>query len=340
MTNRQLATQATLALLGLSAAYLTWQRGSALEPGEVLVVDIGRGELARVRFDDQEKPTWVELSMANESGAFVSVELAPQDKAGGLPGKDQAMTRSPQRLVRGSEAATTLFRSFTPLRASRALGVLDARKLADLGLDAAKKKRITLTLQGGVRSFAIAPAPPGGSEPYLRDESNGQVYLVARSLLSDFQAAASLLVERRLHAFKMEESDHILVDHGPKRKDFVVTRAEGGIRIAAAASPDQPDATAKTWHDRVFSLWPLEVLGKDEVPAEGAPQIDVRVEYRTHGRSLGFVEIARPAALASSKERPKDGKDTLFARSEQTLGWFKLSMDAQTLAGDLDRLLR
>jgi hypothetical protein len=339
VTNRQLGAQAALALLGLSAAYLTWQRGPDLEPGEVFVVDMGRGELTGVRFEDQEKSTWVELSMtSDQTGSFVSVRLSPQEKV--LPGKDKAMTKTPERLVRGSEAAATLFRSFTPLRASRALGVLDAGKLKDLGLDAAKAKRITLALRSGPRTFAIAPAPPGGNEPYLRDESNGQVYLVARSFLSDFQSAVSMLVDRRLHAFKVEEADRIFVQHGSKKKEFVVARGDGGIRIAAAASPDQPDATAKTWHDRIFSLWPTEVLGKDEVPAEGTPQVDVRVEYNVRGHSLGFMEIARPAAIESTKERPKDGKDTLFAHSEHTLGWFKLSMDAQTLAGDLDRLLR
>lgn len=338
MTNRQVALQGTLALAGLCAAYFTWQRGVELAPGEVFVVDVGKNDLSQVRFDDREKPdkaTWVELiRAADETGSFTQVHLSAQEKP--APGKEQAPIKVPERLVRGSDSADKLFASFAPWRASRGLGVLDAARLKDLGLDA-PKKQLTLTLRNGKRSFAIAPAPPGGSEPYLRDEASGQVYVVSRSFLSDFQTASSLLVERHLHGFKVEDADRVSIQRGAKKKDFLVSRGEDGVRLSPLATPDKPDSAAKTWHDRAFALWPMDVLGKDEAPAEGAPQVDLRIDYSKRGRQLGFVEVAKVPAVTTGSE---GAKDTLFARSERTLGWFKLASDAQSLLGDADGLLR
>jgi hypothetical protein len=344
--------QGTLALAGLCAAYFTWQRGVELAPGEVFVVDSNKNDLSQVRFEDEDtnakdaakdaakppkptQPAWVELvRTSDENGSFVQVHLSAQEKP--APGKDLPPIKTPERLVRGSDAADKLFASFAPWRASRGLGILEPARLKDLGLDA-PKKHITLTLRNGKRIFAIAPAPPGGSDPYLRDEASGQVYVVSRSFLSDFQTAASLLVERHLHGFKVEEADRVSIQRGAKKKDFLVSRGEDGVRLSPLAAPDKPDTTAKTWHDRAFGLWPMDMLGKDETPAEGTPQLDLRIDYSVRGRRLGFLELAKVPAVATGSE---GAKDTLFARSERTLGWFKLGADAQSVLTDADGLLR
>ena len=339
MTYRQVAWQGGLALGALVLAYFTWQRSPELASDEVFVVDIGKNDLVSARFDDQEKSTWVQLGRsADEAGPFILVDLGPQEQpaSGRQPQAAGTTKKTPERFVRGNEAAEKLFASFAPLRASRSLGILPVDKLKDLGL-ASTQKRIALVLRNGKRSFAIAPAPAGGSEPYLRDEASGQVYVVARSFLSDFQTATSLLVERHMHAFRLEEADRIAIAQGTTRREFLVSRGEGSVRLAPVGAPDKPDASLKTWHDRVFSVWPIEVLGKDEVPAEGSPRIELRIEYILRGRRLGFVEIGRVAAVATTAE---GAKDALFARSERTLGWFKLAADAQNLLKDGQGLLR
>ena len=298
MTGRQVLVQGGLATAALAAAYLVWQRAPELAPDEAIALDIGKNDLVSVRFDDQDKKTWVELTRsADDNGPFVTVHLGPQDKpATPKPpdrdkdkdkdkDKEKGEAKTPERLARGSDAADKLLASFTPLRASRALGVLGQEKLKELGLDATTK-RITLALRNGKRGFAIAPAPPGGTLPYLRDETSGKVYLVARALLSDFQAAASLLVERRLHAFRVEEADRLRVSVGTQAREVVVFRSNEQTRLALASTPAEPDAALKTWHDRAFSLWPTEVLGKDEIPIEGSPQSGA--SYR--------LFVSRPAA--------------------------------------------
>ena len=343
MNLRPVAVQGGLALGALVLAYFTWQRGPELATDEVFVLDVGKNDVVSARFDDQEKSTWVELGRSSDAaGSFVSGRLGPQDqpvapkppsKSPGAGAKAETK-KTPERLVRGGEAAEKLFANFAPLRASRGLGILSAEKLKELGLDNAKK-RITLVLRTGQRSFAIVPAPAGGSEPYLRDEQSGQVFLVARSFLSDFQTAASLLLERHVHAFRLDEADRLAVTLGSTRREFLISRGEQGVRIAPAGAPDKPDSSFKTWHDRVFATWPVEVLGKDEVPAEGSPQVELRVEYSLRGRRLGFIEMGKAESVASAAE---GAKPPLFARSERTLGWFKLAAD--TLLADGQALLR
>ena len=337
MSFRQVAVQGGLALGALALAYVTWQRSPELAADEVFVVDIGKNDLVSARFDDQEKATWVELGRAaDESGTFISVRLGPQEPPSKAPDNivKADAKKIPERLVRGSDAADKLIERFAPLHASRGLGILPVAKLKDLGLDNAKKQ-ITLVLRNGQRKFALAPAPAGGSEPYLRDEQSGQVFLVNRAFLSDFQAAASLLVERHAHTFRLEEADRMTVSQGATRREFLISRGEGGVRLAPVSAPDKPDSAFKTWHDRVFSAWPVEVLGKDETPLEGAPQVELRVEYSVRGRKLGFIEIAKAADVATPSE---GAKSPLFARSERTLGWFKLAAD--TLLADGLTLLR
>lgn len=342
MTVRHVTIQGCLALAALILAYTTWQRSPDFGNDEVTIADFGKNEIQSVRFDDTEKSTWVELARDTDaSGAFVAVRLGPQDKTparkpdAGAPA-NPADQKTPERLLRGSDNADKLLDRLAPLRGSRGLGILDAAKLKELGLES-PGKRITVRLRSGQREFAIAPAPPGGGDPYLRDEANGQVYVVNRSLLSDFQTASSLLVERHLHAFRMDELDRIAISQGSRKLELAVLRGENGVQLAPAGSPDKPDATAKTWNDRAFSLWPSEILGKDETPTEGAPQVSLRVDYGLRGRALGFVEIAKVPSVSSNAE---GNKDLLFARSERTLGWFKLGSDAQNLLADADKLLK
>src|SRR5437870_1813437 len=119
-----------------------------------------------------------------------------------------------------------------PLRVFRALGTPDAVKLKDLGLYTTKKN-IELVGRGARRRFAIAPAPPGGSDPYIRDEQDGRVFIVSRGILSDMQAASVNLVERRLHSYPIEDVDRILITAGAKTKEFRGSRIGElpGIRL-------------------------------------------------------------------------------------------------------------
>jgi hypothetical protein len=343
MNARSVGIQAALAFLALVFAYATWQREPELQASEVFVLDVTRTDLQKVRFEDKEAKTWVELARdKDEAGSFITVRMSGFDNTaagGAVPsGHAPVVLKMPERMVRGSDTAMRLFERFAPLRGKRALGVLDAGKAKELGLDKAQKY-LEITARGWKRRFAIVPAPPGGSDPYIRDVQDNRVYVVDRPILTDLQAATSNLVDRRLHMFRIEEVDRLVITGGGKRQEFKASRIENfpGIRLAPMGAPEKADATLKNWHDRIFGLFPTEVLGKGEVPAAGAPIVALKLEYFSRGRLIGWAEIARTPPPAQSSGTPST--PDVMVRSERTLGWFKLGGDAQTLLTEGETML-
>jgi hypothetical protein len=346
MSPRSVAIQGALALLALVLAYATWQRPPERQAGEVFVLDITKNDLEKVRFEDQEAKSWSELARGkDDEGSFITLRLSGFDSTGvAMPaGHPGIALKQPERLIRGNETADRLFERFAPLRAQRALGVLDASKLKELGLDKTKKF-VEISARGWKRRFAIVSAPPGGDSPYIKDVQDNKVYVIPRQALSDLQSATTNLPERRLHRFRIEDVDKLVIEGAGKRRELVATRIEDfpGIRLAPAEARDKPDATLKNWHDRVFSLFPTEVLGKDEVPTGGAPARVLRLEYFSRGRRIGWTELARGSApgqnVSSAAGAPPPAVPT-FVRSEFTLGWFKLGPDTQALLTEGETLV-
>jgi hypothetical protein len=341
MNARAVGVQGGLALAGLLSAYFTWQRQPELAVGEVFVLDIPRSDLERVRYEDQETKSWSELVRdKDDNGTFVDVHMSGSDASGiAMPsGHPSVPIKVPERTVRGNEAANHLFEKLAPLRAARALGTLDAAKLKDLGLDTTKK-HIEVVARGARRRFAVAPAPPGATDPYVRDEQDGRVYIIARSILSDLQSASVNLVERRLHSFPIEDIDRVVVTAAGKKKELRASRIDQmtpGIRLAAPGS-DKFDETAKNWHDRVWNLFPSEVMGRGENPTSGAPKTTVKVEYFSRGHALGWVELGKDAPANESSAQP--ASTVSYARSDFTLGWMKLPADAAALITEAETLV-
>jgi len=249
--------------------------------------------------------------------------------------------KAPERELRGNETAQKLlFERFAPLRATRALGALPADKLKELGLEAPKKK-IEVTARGTKYTLLVGTSPYGASEPYVRDERDGKVYVLAGTVLGDLDGAAIRLVDRGLHAFKQNEFDAITVAAGAKKREFVQTNLQTptGTKLAAKASPDKADETAKNWHDKLWRLMVLDALGKGELPANGTPTVALRVDYARKGQARGFVELARlqpppPANATSTAPPPAE----LYARSERTAGWVKLAATADDVIKDGEQL--
>jgi hypothetical protein len=340
MTGRAVAVQGGLALASLITAYLTWQRQPELQAGEVFVVDLAASDLEKVRFEDTDIKSWSELIRdKDKNGPYVQLHTSGSD-ASGVPmpsGHPSVPIKVPERTVRGNEGATNLFAKIAPLRATRALGSLDAAKLKDLGLDTTKK-HIEIVGRGTRRRFAIAPAPPGGSDPYIRDEADGRVFVIRRDILTDLQSASVNLVERRLHSYPIEDVDRIVITANGKTKEYRGTRLGElpGIRLSPPGS-EKADETAKNWHDRVWNLFPSEVMGKGEVPTAGQPKVAIRVEYFSRGHALGWVELARDAPPAESSAAP--ATNVTYARSDFTLGWMKMPADAGALITEGEKLV-
>ncbi|MCU1280609.1 MAG: hypothetical protein JWM53_4155 [bacterium] len=321
MNVRGAAVQSGLAALGLVVAYTTWQREPERAPGEAIVVDVNKSDVQKVRFDDGAGKT-VEMTQRKEGRdeePRVWLSLGPDLKA-----------KKPAREVPGNEGAERLWEKFGPLRATRALGALKADKLKELGLDAPKKK-LELTARGVKHTFAVGSSPFGVSDPYVKDEQDGRVYVLGGGVLGDLESASVRFVDRQLHAFKPGDYDSVTISAGGKSRTLHVPPAENAF-AAKMINPKtgKPDDLAKNWHDKVWRTMVSEVLGKGEMPPKGTPEVACKIEYGWHGKPKGFVELARvaPAPVASNAPPAADQIDD-WARSEHTASWTKLPASSE-----------
>lgn len=313
MNVRGAAVQSSLAAIGLVAAYATWQREPERAPGEVVVVDVNANDVTKVRLDDGNGK-WVELDRRKEGDEpRVWLKVSADDKK---------KPPAPERELPGNEGATRLWDKFAPLRATRALGTLKADKLKELGLDNTKKK-LELTARGVKHVYDVGTSPFGVSDPYVKDEQDGRIYVLGGGVISDLESAGIRLVDRALHAFKPGDWDALVVSGGGKTRTLTQPPSENPFAAKLLGKNGKPDDMAKNWHDKLWRMMVVEVLGKGEKPTSGEPAVDCKVEYRWRGKQKGFIELGRvtPPAVASNAPAPAP---EIWARSERTAGWDKL----------------
>jgi len=357
MKARGAAVQGTLALLGLAAAYATWQRpGDKAAGGDLVVLDLARSDLQRIRYEDgpklielerredgTERGLWLHLATREAAGdggavgAGAGLPGATTDRsadAGVVAGRadggtaaDRASaaaptreTKQPDREVRANDAAEKLFDRFAPLRASRSLGVLDDAKRRELGLESSKKRLEVFARGGRHASYVVAVSALGAGAPYLQSDQDKRVYLLSGSIATDLDTASTRLVDRRLHSFKPADYDSLLVKVDDRQRELLQLPAEGSQpqKLASTKTPTKPDEFARNWHDRIWRLVVTEVLGKSEVPSSGEPKVAIRIDYRYRLKPVGWIELSHPRT-ATSGPAPE-----IYARTEHTAGWVKV----------------
>lgn len=358
MNTRGVALQGALAALGLLAALFTWQREPEGQPGEVTVLDISKRALQKVRYDDatqfvelfreKDGDLWVRLGDkpkppppaapkadggvtdggvaggATDAGASLVAKTGPGD-AGTPPPTAAAAPPpppAPPREFRASQNAESLFARLAPLKGSRALGDLDAKKLAELGLVNSPRK-LTFTVDGREQTLVLA-SPQGvawGSPYALRED--GKVFLLGSAVLPDFESGMTRLVDRRLHTFEEGDYDSFTVTQGKNSRTFVVNgKPPGAVTVAPKSTPDKPDEFVHNWHDRIWRTVAMDAMGRGEEPPSGAPEEVVRVEYRKGDKPLGYFAIAR------------GDKGEFFVKTEHTAGWIRFHTGMDTLANE------
>ena len=325
--------QVGLAAVGLVVAYTTWQREPERKAGEVVVIEASLGDLDKLRYEDAsgKEPKWVELERRKEADGphpWMRISARPEQK-------------QPERELRGNESAQKLFDKFAPLKGSRALGVLPPEKLKEVNLDA-PKKRIEVTVHGQKRVLLVGISPFGVSDPYVRDESDGKVYVLGGSVVSDLDSAGIRLVDRQLHDWKPAEFDHVKITSGDRSKELTQIPGETPAATKLADKTGKSDDMAKAWHEKLWRVLVSEVLGKGEVPKSGEPVLALRVDYRERGHDKGFVEFGRvqlPATPESTPATPAKPTEEIYARSESTAGWVKISVAAEDLLKEAPKVV-
>lgn len=341
MKLRSTAIQGGLALVGLVAAYLTWQRPPEQTKADaVTVVSATKQSLDRLHFEDGTK--FIDVTRKTEGGSRLWVTLgflpgkAPvfdagvaelvsldggQADGGALAKLTPPPEPPPTRETYANDRADSLFAKFTPLEAQRALGTLPKEKLDELGLVGSERK-LDVYVAGVPRSFVVSKPVSGIIGSYVQDVKSGEVFLLQSSVFSELDPGSTLLVDRRPHAFKQAEFDKFVVKVDGKDTAFVQTNAEipQTAKVAREASPDKPDELAKNWHDKVWNrLIVTEVLGRGELPKAGEPQVQLRIDYSARGTPKGWLEVGA------------DPSGGTWMRSENTASWVSVHQGAGEL---------
>ncbi|RKG98568.1 hypothetical protein [Corallococcus carmarthensis] len=355
MKARDVAVQGVLAGVALVAAFLVWQREPSRAPGEVTVEDAQASALDRIRYDEEarfvelfrdpqdrdtvwvrlgSKPAKPEVGPGTTDGGVArpgpgdagmdAGALATVDTDAGTPASPAPVP--PPRELRGNDVAQKLFARFAPLRAQRDLGVLDDTKLNEIGL-AKTERGLTLTFDGTPRTFRLAAPASGWGAPYLQRTSDGHVFLLGPAQLTDLEAAASRLVDRRLHTFDVDGFDRVVITTGTTSRAFVASgKPPGAVQLSPVDAPATPDDFARNWHDRLWRLTPVDFLGRGEAPPGLAPTPAFRVEYQRGGKTVGELSMA------------KASDNSWYARTEFTPGWARMGGGLELLAEDAVKL--
>lgn len=330
-----------LAVLGLAAAWGVAQRGPETGADAVVVLEAVRKDVQSVRYEDAAHAVELRPREGVGDGAVWVKTVTKAAPAGagavdaGLPdaGESEAPDAGtgappptpPDRELPGNELAQALFRRFSPLSAARGLGVVEPAKLPELGLDAPERALVVGLRDGEVR-WEVGASTLGLTSPYLRDPRTGKVYLLGGGIITDLDAGATRLVDRRLHTFSSQDYDGVRVTRGGRTRTFQVSRGEPGSPARFLDEAGKADDFARNWHDRLFRLVTAELLGRGEAPPGGEPEVGLRVEYFRGKAALGHVEMAFT-------------KDAGWARTEFTAGWARLTGNLVGLEQEADRVL-
>lgn len=331
MTGRSVALQGGLAAVGLIAAFATWQREPERAPGEAIVIDAPKNDVSRIRYQDDENHNILALERKREGGedvVWLHLEELPkpnQPEKPGDPAPPPTPPSTPPRDVRGNADALKLADRFAPFVSPRAFGTQDKAKLPELGLDE-PKRHLEVVVRGETRKYDVGIAMHAqNSEAFLRDQRDQRIYLMPRGLLGEL-GNGKRLVDPRLHTFDSKEFDRIVVSAGGKKRELLHQGRENFSNegYASVKTPDKRDQMAKNWHDSLWRTFPMEVLGKDELPKGGALKTGLRVDYFEKGKNVGWIEVARLEGGGPNTSGGGDATDLLYARSEHTVGWTHL----------------
>ena len=340
MKARSAALQGGLAVAGLIAAYVTWQRPAESSKKEsVVLVEATKSSLEKVRYEDGVRSVTVEkkdrllVSLAYLPGKRpvfdAGVEVILEIDAGVDAGVDGGVLRvssrpaepTPDRTVFANDRADTVWAKLTPFEGTRALGQLPKEKLEELGLTNSDRK-LELTVSGLPHRFTISRPLSGIIGSYAQDEKTGEVFLISSSLFNELDPNSQLLVDRRLHLFKPSEFDAFTVKAGEKSASYVQTGAEipQTAKIAKAGSPDKAEELVKNWHEKIWNrLIVTEVLSAEEQPKAGAPQVQLRLDYALKGQPRGWLELGFDPGGAT------------WARSENTPSWVSVHQGSEEI---------
>ncbi len=258
-------------------------------------------------------------------------------------GKDDMIVERKQLAFKGNASADKLLAAVAPFRAKRKLGA-EVADLAELGLDE-PGATLTVVTASGEHTYELGQTVFGGDSRYLRDTSDGQIYLVDARVLRPLMSAQTSLVDRALFPGSLADIDEVEVEGAPGTVRLVQhNRADRQAAYWSIGPDGERSEPAQAWLRKLMRARVQSFLAgePDTVGVElSAPvlTLTIRGEDGTHQVRIYKGppppdEQNAPAATPGASE-----PEAWYARSTYSRGWVRLyKTQAADVAHDLDSL--
>lgn len=334
-----------LGLLGLASALAlsVWTKDDEAPKPNVEQVQVWGGAPAQVQkitFEGKNRKVRIEA----RSDGLGTYYVTHVDKEEPAPGSDPhpphghsapkpplapKPTKKEQLSFISVKSGAELVKSLAPLSALRSIGKIDAKRNEEFGLDK-PEGTIKVTIGGREHALVIGGATPGGGERYAKYLGNDEVFAVPGDIAQSLMFAESRLLERELHAFKLEEVTRVKISKGGKSRDL--TRIKD--KTDSWGDPtqgDKLDQTAGNWMAKLGRLRVQEYVEKPAKPLKPEDAV-VRVDYYESGKSIGFIELFKV---------PGEKGNDYLARTEYGRWFVKvLTTTAEQIENDLGSVLK
>ena len=335
--NRSVIIYATLLVASLTWAYVTWTHEGELDPDEAVIILDGKPEgLVTVVYDSEKVD--VTLSMySDDLGRYGWAEVVPKaDPDAETPASDNPHAPPPPdtspSAFKVGKSGDTMLAGLAPFTAKRRLEGVDEDQLADLGLDPAEAT-LTIAREGrDAKTYELGGNAFGGVNVYVRDPTDGKLYLVDAKLIAPLRAAKRTLVDRTLFAGALKDIRQVAIGQDARSVTFVHKNPDDpSARFWAQEGEDSADPTAAAWLDKALKLSAAEYVADADAPTDLAVVFSMTIDS---------AEQKVPVTVRVLRGINEDGDDTFFAKSEHTRGLVRLHRSlAAEAAADIESAL-
>lgn len=233
--------------VALVGAYQTWtHEGERDLSGSVLILDVDQDELASVEFDGPKSKLVLEIR-EDDTGAYVWGTFSSVGAEEDAPVTSESFKVGP--------SGETLVEGLAPFGAKRVLEGVDDSKLAELGFGD-EQSTLTFRREGkDPQTYEVAGKIYSGRNRYVRDPSDGTVYVVAANIVQQLEAGRTTLPDRALIGDEVADIETITVRGGEAHATYSQNNPDDrAARFWALTGSSDPSPAAAGWFDKMLQL--------------------------------------------------------------------------------------
>lgn len=349
----------------LALSWASWKHEEPKEKSSVTVLDVPKGALKSVAWDDGKavatvafsgagddleawvragrrkklpaepkaddatpaEPTPADSTPASEPGKDATPKEPTPKEATPEEDEDNARYGEPElRAFPGNDQAIKLAESFGPFVALREFGSLSPESLKEMGLDTPEG---TLVITAGDKEhrFEIGDKAYGSNDNYIR--SGDKVYLIASTIIGPLRGAENRLVERNPFPFEAAELASIEISD-PRQSDAALQAVHTGRHDkdnAFWALAATPDQKDTVVDGLVDKLLAMRVTTYPTAAEAPEPSaLEQVLTAKLVGEGEDFGAFELARKVDAAKSKPDDLVYLWYARASRTQGaWVLVS---------------